>query len=49
MEVKKVRVSELPWDDKKKALKEYWDNVWSDYKEGDFIDAMDTVSKWCLA
>jgi hypothetical protein len=43
MEVKKVKIRDMTWDDKKKALKEFWDNVWNDYKEGDFIDAMDTV------
>lgn len=43
MEVKKVKVSQLPWDEKKKLLKEFWDVVWNDYKNGDFIDAMDTV------
>lgn len=44
-----VRVSIMSMDEKKQVLKDFWDNVWADYKDGDFIDAMDTVQKWCLA
>lgn len=49
MEVKKLKVSSLAWDEKKKILKEFWEVVWDDYQVGDYIDAMDTISKWCLA
>jgi hypothetical protein len=52
MEVTKekvIKVSTMTWDEKKQVLKDFWDNVWAEYKDGDFIDAMDTVQKWCLA
>ena len=43
------RVADLPLEGKVKALRAFWDAGWSSCKEGDYIDAMDTVSKWCLA
>ena len=43
-----VRNADLKIEDKKKILKEFWNSCWSDCQDGDFIDAMDSVQKWCL-
>ena len=43
------RVADLPFEERQKALKAFWQAPWSNFKEGDYIDATDTVSKWCLA
>ena len=45
----RVRISSLPFEEKQKALKAFWETCWSDAKEGEFIDAIDSVQKWCLA
>jgi hypothetical protein len=39
----------LPPEKKREALKEFWNSCWAETQEGEFIDAMDTVQKWCLA
>lgn len=43
------RVADLPFEDKEKALKAHLDGVWVNAQLGDYIDAVDTVSKWCLS
>ena len=43
------RNADLKLDDKKQVLKEYWNMCWADVQDNEFIDAMDTVQKWCLA
>ena len=43
------RVADLALEDKKEALKVYWENVQEDTAVGEFIDAVDSVNKWCLA
>ena len=45
---KKVRVAGLSWEAKLKELKDFQDGWSNQYKQGDYIDAMDTVQKWCL-
>ena len=39
----------MPFEDKLKAMRAFWATGWSNCKDGEYIDAMDTVSKWCLA
>ena len=39
----RVRISSLPFEEKQKALKAFWETCWSDAKEGEFIDAIDSV------
>ena len=46
---KRVRIADLPHADKLKELKAYWEGMWSTTKEGDYLDAYDSVQKWCLA
>jgi hypothetical protein len=36
-------------DEKVKQLKIYWETMWNYIHEGDYIDAIDSVNKWCLA
>ena len=36
-------------EEKKEVLKEYFNTFQEKLKEGDFIDAVDSVNKWCLA
>ena len=44
------RVADLPWEGKQQALKNYWKGGWQRfYSEGEWVDAVDTVQKWCVA
>ena len=43
------RFADLPFEAKQKAAREFLDSLWLNLKEGDYIDALDTVPKWCLA
>jgi hypothetical protein len=37
------------FEEKQKLLKQFWEAPWGEIQDGDFIDAVDTVQKWCLA
>jgi hypothetical protein len=43
-----LRMADMPYEDRVKALRVLLDNLWANKKPGDFVDAVDSVSKWCL-
>ena len=44
----KRRVAELTADEKAKELRAFYSSLWANAKVGDYIDAVDSVHKWCL-
>lgn len=43
------RIADLPWDEKFKQYKTFLESVWANSQVGDYIDAIDSINKWCLA
>jgi hypothetical protein len=43
-----VRVAELPIEERLEKYRTLRDALWANCKEGDYLDAVDTVQKWCL-
>ena len=39
----------VPLEQKQGALKTFLESVWQNKKVGDYLDAVDSVQKWCLA
>lgn len=42
------RVADMTYDEKQEELKTFWESVWANKKVGDYIDAVDSIQKWCL-
>ena len=43
------RIADFPFEKKQEVVGTFRENWWTNAHEGDFIDALDTVNKWCLA
>ena len=43
------RVTDLPIQQRLEKCKTFRDALWANCKEGDYLDALDTVQKWSLA